>query len=165
MRNPRIPLLVVFAVAFQATLSGSTSVLSQDEKHTDQSALGFSFEIKGDYRFSVGTIFWHDIIVIIQREKYSKKNLESLFQYFSEKDSNKKQVLRVTVYAGIDAYEHRSEDSNPFGGGIRNQAVYQRICNNEYYFYVPDLAQPNETERVIIKGKILPLPHIDKDCQ
>jgi hypothetical protein len=106
-------------------------------------------------------------------EYYSKKNLERIFQYYSDKEPELARIVRVEVFADQETYERSLSRDLPSSTRVTPErreepaekpawrsyhAHYQRECLNEYYFYSSDLDNPSKHETVILKGKLYGAP-------
>jgi hypothetical protein len=157
----------------------------QQENNIDQSTVGLPFVLKEE-RTSVGLgkTTWWMVSLILPRDYYSRENLERIFQYYSEKHPNKKSILRVNVYADEETYQRyvrtfccaitadppKEENDTQARHSSKEtwsiaHATYERLCYNEFYYYSPDLENPDKRETVVLKGKTQTLTFIPSDCQ
>ncbi|HET8671926.1 MAG TPA: hypothetical protein VFM05_15305 [Candidatus Saccharimonadales bacterium] len=136
------------------------------QENTDQLEVGIPFEkVSETFRVSVGRPWWF-VVLVLPPEQYSKDNLERIFQYYKEKHSDKREALTVDVFAGMENFKRFKEDPpslvNVFSDTPPEpltkdnwkapHASFLRACENEFYYYSPDLEEPNKTERVLLKG-------------
>jgi ankyrin repeat protein len=108
--------------------------------------------VKVNEHYGFGTRF---VEIMLERQYYSKENLERLWQYYCQKYPDKKDKLDVRVYAergkwesdsttapGIDAnFNRQGEEAAAYGG------------DNEFYWYRPNLDEPKERANVQLKGR------------
>lgn len=150
-----------------------------NDSELDRRVLGIPVDIRDQQTFvGLGKTTWWMVTLILPNEHYSKNNLERIFQYYSEKYVNKKDILRVSVFADEETYKrsqeswHRSNDRS--GEAVRNlpskqkwsipHATYERLCYNEFYYYSPDPENPDKRETIVLKGKSQTLTVIPDDC-
>ncbi|HXG64706.1 MAG TPA: hypothetical protein VNO70_06335 [Blastocatellia bacterium] len=160
---------------------------TQQENDSDQVKVGIPFETKDQRTFvGLGKTTWWTVTLILPDEYYSKENLERIFQYYSEKYPEKRHILRVSVYADEETYQrHLNEDTFYLPGSDPRRkhsngeapkrparetwniphAMYERLCYNEFYYYSPDLENPEKRETVILNGETQTLTVIPHDCQ
>ena len=144
---------------------------------TQQGPLGFPFEVKEETAVNTGFGPMRKICLILDREYYSKDNLDRLFRYYSKKHPHREERLRVEVYTSLENWEGELESrargegfilfggERPFDPQARRvfyDAVfyreghgdYVRGGDDEWYSYSPDLDKPNEKKVVILKGTL-----------
>jgi len=171
--------LVIAALIASAAVSAQTISILDNE--LDQRALGLPVEIKGQQtHMGPGKVTWWMVTLILPSEHYSKANLERIFQYYSEKYSNKKDILRVSVFADEETYNRDRDSWDPRRKNALTEeellslpakqrkttphATYERLCYNEFYYYSPDLEDVDRRETVVLKGKSQTLTVIPPDC-
>ena len=167
-------LLLVSLVAVIASCSGNAP--QQNGVATDQQILGLPFEIKYVNRYD-SIDKWYIVTLVLPRQYYSKENLERIFQYYSGKNPDLARIVRVMVFADPETYERSrsvkeweppktieqrkesdEEPSVPKPYWNNAHAHYDRQCQNEHYWYSPDLDDPSKQETVILKGKLYGMP-------
>jgi hypothetical protein len=136
--------------------------------NTDQAATGIPFEKKSEsYAVSVGRPWW-TVRIILPKEYYSRENLEKIFNYYMGKYPDKRTALSVDVFADAQTFE-RYNTSRGEGLAVvfpgqpsppktkdnwnSSHAYFLRGCDNQFYYYSPDLESPVERERVLLKGR------------
>jgi hypothetical protein len=146
------------------------------KKNADQIATDIPFEKKGESdTVSVGRP-WQFVTLVLPAGYYSKKNLEIIFRYYTEKYPNKRQALTVDVFAGEDSYERylkeppilatifgnpRQEPLTRYNWNLPH-ASFLRACDNEFYHYSSNLENPTEREMVLLKGRITAGPELSE---
>lgn len=172
---------LVIAVALIASAAVSAQTISISDSELDQRALGLPVDIEDQQTFlGLGKTTWWMVTLILPNEHYSKDNLERIFRYYSEKYPNKKDILRVSVFADEETYKRSQESWGPHRKNALTEeelrslppkqrkstphATYERLCYNEFYYYSLDLEDPDKSETIALKGKSQTLTVIPPDC-
>jgi hypothetical protein len=171
--------LTMIALAAVAILS--VRAFQRSNRNMDHSPLDFPFEVRAEIRaepLGPKSAIWL-IDVILPKEFYSKENLERLFRYFSNKHPDIKERINLKVYTDVKNYEKRNESIGPLivepdllpdnlsvkstsdrtNRSIQYDANFNREGpgglggNFEWYMYSPDLNNPDETKRIVLKGR------------
>jgi len=129
--------------------------------------LPFDFKIIEETRSDWGVDPMWNTVILLPPKSYSKENLDKLFRFYSRKHPDKKDRLHVEVFTDernlppegiIERYRERplypeSRVSAYDAIFVRERDMYFLGGEiNEWYFYSPDLNNPNETKTVSLKG-------------
>jgi ankyrin repeat protein len=95
------------------------------------------------------------VFIALQKQYYSKENLERLWRYYCEKYPDKKDKLDLRVYVERAGTDSKSEKERGFDANFNRQGegALARGGDNEFYSYRPDIDKPDQTENVQLKGK------------
>jgi hypothetical protein len=95
------------------------------------------------------------VSLTLKRDHYSKENLERLWRFYCEKYPDKEDKLDIRVYVDRGSTDPGSEEDRGFDANFNRQGegAAGGGGDNEFYSYRPDLAKPNETVNVQLKGR------------
>lgn len=129
-----------------------------------------------EFLFNSGTRYIstrHFVVIVIPDDKYSRKNLDTIWQHFKQMYPDRKETLDLKFYTS-SAYDYNKEhfaDESWLSPGIQLLGLrddYPRECeamferedvaitdgeDQEIMVYVPDLSKPLERKYVLLAGK------------
>jgi len=160
---------ITVTVCLIATIS--IALYSRSEK-TLQEELGFTIQTLSDLSVS-GFRTERQISIFLDKNNYSKDNLERLFRWYLRNTANKEVVVGIQVFTSVDRYKSSKnlgvgrKAYDPFAPPPQKNVPitsYDAICFKEskglidggfehaWFIYSPDLNAPNEKKTVILKG-------------
>jgi len=177
IKNRRFLFFIAPFVLMTMLICPATGRQQTNTENMDQSSVGIPFESKEEsYAVSVGRRWWH-VKLILSRDYYFKENLEKIFKYYMKKYPDKRTALTVDVYADVQTYERYMNNRRERESLLESpspqpktrdtwasdHASFLRGCDNQFYYYSPDLENPAQRERVLLKGRFTMGPEL-REC-
>jgi len=105
-----------------------------------------------DEHYGFGTRF---VAIVLQKQYYSKENLERLWRYYCEKYPDKKVRLDIRVFVDRGDEDSKAARERSFDADFNRQGEGALALggDNEFYSYRPDLEKPDKSVNVQLKGK------------
>jgi hypothetical protein len=153
-------------------LVANAAQVKESTQVKEENIAGISVQILSEYLSSFKTQF---ITVSIPDEVYSKDNLISIWRYYCEKYTDKKNKLDLRVYinrsykfnrqfSGWPVNMHTGEAIGPNGTSVKlrsYEAIFLRMGkgllayggDNELMIYSPNIDEPDKTVRIVLAGE------------
>jgi hypothetical protein len=113
----------------------------------------------------------HFVVVVIPTGKYSRENIETIWQQFKQRYSDKKETLDLKIYTtstydfnrqkfgdrawvGTEEFIHQEPSPRKYEARFeRLDVALTKGKVQELLYYIPDLTKPEERKVVVLAGK------------